>query len=154
MTRTAFALVAFGCLLLATGIAGSADTTMKPVLVLPANVHWVAGTGEAKGTYSALVAGNPGKPGIYVMLIKVPAGWSEQPHFHATDEYATVIKGNVLVGFGDTFDKASMKSMPPGSVGVIPKGMHHYAMATTEAIFEVFGMGPVTQTYVHGGGSM
>ena len=142
---TAFALaLSIG----AASTTANADTTPKPVLVLPSAVKWVAGTGADKGTYSAVLAGDPEQPGIYAILVKVPAGWSEPPNYHNVDEYAMVLKGTVLVGFGDTINVSTMTPMPAGSFGMIPKHTHHYAIAKTDAEFEAFGMGPITSTPV------
>lgn len=133
--------------LLGAAHAGAA-TTPQPILVLPKDVKWVAGTGADKGTSSALLAGDPSKPGMYVLLVKVPAGWSELPNYHNQDEYAMVIEGTVLLGFGDVTNESAMNAMPAGSFSMIPKHVHHYAIAKTAATFEVFGVGPITSTPV------
>jgi hypothetical protein len=97
----------------------------------------------------ALVAGDPSKAGLYTVRLKMPAGYQVMPHWHPTDENVTVISGTFSLGMGDKFDPATMKELPAGSFGLLPATMHHYAMAKTECIVQVHGMGPFALTYVN-----
>jgi quercetin dioxygenase-like cupin family protein len=102
-----------------------------------------------KGASFAVIAGDPGQSGIYVVRLKMPAGYVIAPHWHPTDEHVTVISGTLALGMGDKLDKASMKSLPAGSYALLPAEMHHYAMAKTDAIVQVHGAGPFALTYVN-----
>lgn len=102
-----------------------------------------------KGAELAVVSGNPGAAGPFVIRLKVPAGYIIAPHWHPTDEHVTVISGTFAVGMGEKVDKAAMKIMPAGSYGMLPAEMRHYAMAKTAAIVQVHGMGPFVLNYVN-----
>lgn len=102
-----------------------------------------------KGASFAVVSGDPGKPGIYVVRLKMPAGYKIAPHWHPTDEHVTVISGQLALGMGDKIDEKSAKALPPGSYALLPAKMHHYAMAKSDAVVQVHGIGPFALTYVN-----
>ena len=102
-----------------------------------------------KGASFALLSGDPGKAGLYVVRLKMPAGYKIAPHWHPTDEHVTVLSGTFALGMGDAFDKAKMQELPAGGYALLPADMRHYAMAKTEAIVQVRGMGPFKLTYVN-----
>jgi quercetin dioxygenase-like cupin family protein len=97
----------------------------------------------------AVISGDPGKEGLYVIRAKMPAGYKINPHWHPTDEHVTVLSGTFAVGMGEKFDKASMTKFSAGGYALLPADMRHFAMATTEAIIQDHGMGPFALTYVN-----
>lgn len=103
----------------------------------------------AKGMLFAVISGDPGKEGPYVVRAKLPAGYKIMPHFHPADEHVTVLSGNFALGMGDKFDAKTMTKFPVGGYALLPATMHHYAMATTATIIQVHGMGPFALTYVN-----
>ena len=65
------------------GIAGAQETKPMHVLMAPADVKW----GDPppvfeKGMSFAVVSGDPSKPGVFVVMAKVPAGYKINPHWH------------------------------------------------------------------------
>jgi quercetin dioxygenase-like cupin family protein len=102
-----------------------------------------------KGAELAVISGNPGAAGPFVIRLKVPAGYVIPPHWHPTDEHVTVISGTFALGMGEKIDKATMKEMPAGSYGMLPAEMRHYAMAKTACTVQVHGMGPFVLNYVN-----
>jgi hypothetical protein len=59
-------------------------------------VDWKSRPGSASQT--AVLFGDPSKPGLYVTLLKRgPDDWS-QPHSHPNDRFITVLKGTMLIG--------------------------------------------------------
>jgi quercetin dioxygenase-like cupin family protein len=103
---------------------------------------------EQNATFT-VVSGDPGQPGLYVVRLKMPAGYKIAPHWHPTDEHVTVLSGTFALGMGETFEKGAMKDLPPGGYALLPAEMRHYALAKTEAIVQVHGMGPFALTYVN-----
>lgn len=101
------------------------------------------------GAMMAVVAGDPSKPGPFVVRLKAPAGYKINPHFHPTDENVTVISGQLAIGMGDKFDAKAMKVLPTGGFTLLPADMHHFAMFKTAGIVQVHGMGPFQLTYVN-----
>ena len=102
-----------------------------------------------KGATFTVISGNPGEAGLYVVRLRMPAGYKINPHWHPADEHVTVISGTFMVGMGEKFDKATMKELPAGGYVLLPADMRHYAMAKTAATVQVHGMGPFKLTYVN-----
>lgn len=129
-----------------TSIAAAAT---MPTIVSPATAKWQPVPGF-KGWQMATVVGDPNKAGAYyAYLLKAPAGGTAPPHFHKMTENVTIVSGTFMVGLGDTIDTSAMKTLAPGTVASIPGGVHHYAVAKTETILVISGIGPDTTTPVH-----
>jgi quercetin dioxygenase-like cupin family protein len=133
---------------LCAAFGGVALAASAPIIVSPSAVHWVAGTGMEKGTYSAVLLGNPAKPGLYVVRLKAPAGTVFGPHYHNETENVTVISGTLWVGLGDKMDKSKMRPLNAGTFVSVPARLHHYAMAKTDTVIQIEGMGPETMMAV------
>lgn len=119
-----------------------------PTIVTPDNANWQPA--PFAGWQMAIVVGNPAKAGeYYAYLLKAPAGGKVPPHFHAMTENVTVLSGDFMVGLGDTINPSAMKTLPPGTVASIPAGVHHYAVAKTESVVEVSGIGPDKTTMIN-----
>ena len=134
----------------------AADQAIKPdahgfVVVQPDDVKFPEG-----GQSQVTLAGDPTKPGVYVIRIRFGPGQMSRPHFHDQDRYVTVIKGTWWVSLGpeaDVFDPAKTVPMKAGSFVKHPAGSHHYDGAKDEdVIVQIIGMGPVKTTQIGGGG--
>ena len=120
------------------------------ILVGPAELKWGPPPPVfEKGATFTVLSGDPGQAGIFVVRLKMPAGYKIAPHWHPTDEHVTVLSGTFALGMGDTFEKASMKALPAGGYALLPAEMRHYALAKTEVTVQVYGMGPFVLTYVN-----
>ena len=102
-----------------------------------------------KGVQLAVVSGNPGASGPFVIRLKIPAGQKIAPHWHPTDENVTVISGTVGFGMGEKFNQASLKNLSAGGYALMPAEMRHFAMAKTAVILQVHGTGPFVLNYVN-----
>jgi hypothetical protein len=111
----------------------------------PSDIKWVrnaAGTNE-----SAVLFGDPSKPGPYVVRIKWLPGNMSRPHFHPNDRFFVVLSGTWWMGTGEKFDPDSTVPAPAGSYVIHYAGKIHYDGAKDEeAIIQVWGMGPATST--------
>jgi quercetin dioxygenase-like cupin family protein len=144
MLRSRVFLAALACAAL-TSIAAAATT---PTVVTPANAKWQP-VPKFKGWQMATIVGNPEKPGAYyAYLLKAPAGGEAPPHFHGMTENVVVISGTGMFGIGDTINEAKAMTVGPGTIISVPAGLHHYAVAKTELVIEVSGIGPDTMTPV------
>lgn len=101
------------------------------------------------GAQMAVVDGDPGKPGPFVIRAKFPAGFKVMPHWHPTDESVTVISGTLVAGMGGKWDDAAMKTFSAGGFARMPAKSPHYVQAKDETIVQVHGNGPFTLTYVN-----
>ncbi len=117
--------------------------------VIPSGVKWGAPPPVfEKGMSFTVVSGDPGKPGLYVVRAKMPAGYKIAPHWHPTDEHVTVLAGTLALGMGEKFDKSSMTSIPVGGYAMLPADMRHFALAKTATTIQIHGQGPFVLTYV------
>jgi len=127
------------------GSVMSADLDPAAIKVtLPDKIPWVE---NASGSATAILAGDPAKPGIYVELTKWHAGHMSRPHFHQFDRYIYVISGTWWVGTGTKYDPNSTVPIPPGSyVTHYAKGIHYDGAKDADCVLEIVGMGPATST--------
>jgi quercetin dioxygenase-like cupin family protein len=141
----------FVALAVLSGVAGAQEAKAPThILMAASEAKW----GDPppvfeKGMSFSVVSGDPGKPGLYVVRAKMPAGYKIAPHWHPTDEHVTVLSGTLALGMGEKFDKASMKDLPAGGYALLPADMRHFAMATTDTTIQVHGQGPFVLTYVN-----
>ena len=143
-------LACFVVLGLACGVVAAQDSKPAHVLFTPAAAKWGAPPPVfEKGASFTVISGDPSKAGLYVVRLKMPAGYKIAPHWHPTDEHVTVVSGNFALGMGEKFDKAALKTLPAGGYALMPADMRHYAMATTATTVQVHGQGPFALTYVN-----
>lgn len=131
---------------LALTLGTIAVAATAPVITTPATTKWVAGTGMEKGTFNAVLVGDPTKTGMYVMRSKLPAGTVFPPHMHGETENVTVISGTLWVGLGKTMNKSKMSPLAAGTFITVPANLPHYAMTKTETVIQIEGMGPETMS--------
>ena len=111
---------------------------------LPDQIKWTEGTG---GASSAVLFGDPSKPGLYIQLVKWSPGHMSHPHFHPNDRFITVLQGTWWVGTGTKFDPDATVPMPAGSfVTHFGKQVHYDGAKDVPAILEIVGEGPATAT--------
>ena len=150
----------YAVLVLAAFLPGGALAAQKPQspstqpaqahVFTPDHLNW--GPAPAvlpEGARLAVLDGDPAKAGPYTMRLEMPAGYRIPPHFHQVDEHVTVISGAFQVGMGDTFDEGKLTTLPPGTFGVIPPGMRHFARAAKATVIQLHGTGPWGLTYVN-----
>src|SRR5262249_13601652 len=150
------AIVAAMALAFWTGSA-TGDEKDKPhgsdkdhVMVRPDDVKWgPAPPGLPPGAQVAVLSGDPGKPGPYVLRAKMPHGYKVPPHWHSIDENVTVLTGTLMMGTGEKFNADASEALPAGSFTCMPKKMRHYAWAKGETIIQVHGIGPFDITYIN-----
>ena len=134
----------------ALGSAGHA-AELDPAAVifkLPDQIDW-KGTG---GNRSAVLVGDPAKPGLYVVINKWLAGNFSRPHFHPNDRFITVLKGTWWVGTGNKFDPNNTVAMPAGTfVTHFGKQVHWDGAKDEDAGLLIVGEGPATITRGRGG---
>ncbi len=119
------------------------------IRIQPEDIEWKDAPGY-NGVKMAVIAGDPSKPGVYVVRVKFPPGLMSRPHFHPDDRYAIVIKGTWWTGTGDTFDPGSTVPVKAGGFMKHPAGGHHFDGAKDEeVILQLIGYGPGGTTMIH-----
>src|SRR5947207_2679435 len=147
MKSTAIRLSIVALFVLSSVVSGQ-KATQSVVRITPDQLKWVDEP-DGLGFKTAIVEGDPKKPGLYIIQVKFPPGVMSKPHFHREDRYATVIKGTWYTGAGDEFAPDKTIPLKPGSFMKHPAGVHHYDGAKDEeVIVELVGIGPSTTTRI------
>jgi quercetin dioxygenase-like cupin family protein len=140
-------IVVSGAALAAQG-GGELRTTPSEVK-WPAPAVGGAGTSGVSGTQTVILKGDPAKPGLYTMLLRVGPNTKIDAHAHPDDRVATVIAGTWYFGYGPRFDESRLKMLPAGSVYTEPPNSNHFAMTRGEGVvIQITGTGPSGTTYV------
>lgn len=109
---------------------------------LPNQIKWVD---KGNGQQVAVLAGDPDKPGLYVLLNKWEPHHMSRPHYHQFDRYITVLSGTWWVGTGPKYDPDTTVAVPAGSyVRHFAKQIHWDGAKDVECILEIVGQGPAT----------
>jgi pimeloyl-ACP methyl ester carboxylesterase/uncharacterized RmlC-like cupin family protein len=109
------------------------------------------GTGSSGvgGIETVVLKGDPDQAGMYTIMLRVPAHTQIAAHSHRDDRVATVISGTWHIGYGDKFDEAKLKALPPGSFYTEPPARPHFAETGDEAVVvQITGFGPSSTEYV------
>ena len=151
MNKTAATLAAL--VLLVAGVALAMEGTPAhtgQVALNPADMVW--GPAPAKlppGAQLAVLQGDPGGEGPYVLRAKMPAGYKIPPHWHPTRENVTVLSGVLHVAMGEKFDESTGSRLTAGGYVSLPPLMAHYAWSEGVTEIQVTGDGPFALFYVN-----
>ena len=142
----AIAFVA-GTMMLATTLGSAAQHTDGKAVEFtkPEDIKFVrnqAGTQE-----TAVLFGDPQKPGPYVVRLRWLPGNMSRPHFHPNDRHFVVVSGTWWLGTGEKYDPESTVPVGPGTyVFHRAKGIHYDGAKKEPVVIQVWGMGPATST--------
>ena len=130
-------------------LGASSAAELNPAAViykLPDQIPW--GPVNASGAQTAVVVGDPTKPGFYMVYNRWTKGnHFSRPHFHPNDRYIVVLQGTWWVGSGPKFDPANTTAMPAGSfVTHFAKQVHWDGAKDEDAVLLIMGEGPATST--------
>lgn len=133
-------------LLLAAGPSWSEEAHK---VISPGAVKWGPGpSAMPAGQMASVVAGDPTKSGMFIILAKIPDGYTVPPHWHSQTEHLTVLSGQLNIGMGDTLDRTKAEVVGAGSLVTMPANMRHYVWSSGETILQVTSMGPFDIIYV------
>ena len=149
-------LLRYGFIATAIAVTVSLGSAKDPVLrpadlnpaalayKLPDQIRW---TTSPSGASTAVLYGDPNKPGLYIILNKWSAHHNSRPHFHPNDRFITVLSGTWWVGTGSKYDPDSTVPIPAGSfVTHYGKQIHYDGAKDGDALLEILGEGPATST--------
>jgi quercetin dioxygenase-like cupin family protein len=119
------------------------------IIYRAADVEWQDGPASFQpGAQFAVLEGDPSRPGVFTMRIRMPDGFVIAPHWHPNVERVTVVSGTFRVGHGDVFDSAATQPLDAGSYFSFPPEMRHFAVAEGETIVQLTSVGPWQIRYV------
>ena len=151
MKRTAAASLS-ALVLIAAGAAVAMEGAAHPghVAVNAADLVW--GPAPAKlppGSQLAVVSGDPGAEGPFVIRARFPAGYKIPPHWHPGRENVTVLSGALHVAAGEKFDETAGTKLTAGGFVSLPAMMAHYAWADEATEIQVHAQGPLAFFYIN-----
>jgi hypothetical protein len=131
----------------ATG--AEAQVTGESVVRLPGDIVFKAPP-KGPGPETAVLYGDPSKPGVFVMRVRFPQGYKVMPSWRP-DEWRTavVLSGTFYYGIGEQWDEAKLAAYPPGTFFAHPAKHPHFASAKDgEVIVQFTAMGPTSVTRI------
>ena len=113
---------------------------------------WRPTEGNTLGVQTAVVEGDPAKPGYYLTINHFPRGVMSRPHYHPDERYIIVLRGTWYTDEGNVFRPTQAVPLKPGDFMRHPKGGPHYDGALDEDTWvAIAGIGPTKATVVDGG---
>jgi hypothetical protein len=113
---------------------------------------WRPTEGNTLGVETAVVEGDPSKPGYYLTINHFPAGVMSRPHYHPDERYVIVLRGTWYTDEGETFRPTQTTPLKPGDFMRHPKAGPHYDGALDEDTWvAISGYGPTDATVIDGG---
>jgi len=117
--------------------------------IAPEDIQWRPFAAFPPAARLAVLAGDPTRPGPYVIRVLLPGGTRLMPHTHSEDRIYTVMSGVFYIGLGPEFDESRLQAFETGSVIVLPGGQPHFHWARSgDYITQVIAIGPLGMTYV------
>lgn len=132
-----------------------APNTTSPLPTVPAEATELAAVTSSSLTWNdfapngfppggkvAVLHGNPGEPGRFVLRLSFPDGYQVPLHWHPSAENVTVLSGGVQFGHGNTLDMATAKPYSAGDYVYIPARQAHYLRTQGATVLQMAGNGP------------
>lgn len=127
----------------------AADMAMGSVYMNPGDIKWGdAPPNVPKGAKMAVLSGDPGKPGMFVARLQVPANYKIAPHWHSNDEDLTIISGELYLAEGDMLDTKHAHGIKAGGYHHLPAKTHHFAYSKAPTVVQINGQGPFDIVYI------
>jgi quercetin dioxygenase-like cupin family protein len=113
---------------------------------------WTATEGNSLGVQSAVLEGDPSKPGFYLIVNRFPPGVMSRPHTHPDERHGVVLKGTWYTGDGERFTPDHTVPLKPGDYMRHPAGGPHFDGALDEEVLVLIsGYGPSRADVIGGG---
>ena len=96
------------------------------------------------GMKLAVLQGDPGAKGPYIVRLQLPAGYKFPVHWHPGIENLTVVSGPFQLAMGNTADWSALKTYAPGDFIYIPPRHAHFggSAAGAASVIQLHGEGP------------
>lgn len=101
------------------------------------------------GAKVSVLYGDPSKEEMFIMRLKLPAGYKIAPHTHSKQEFVTIISGKLRIGSGEKFDSMQLRTVGTSGLFVMPALHPHFAQAAMDTVIQVQAMGPFDFKYVN-----
>lgn len=136
---------------LSIGLAVSAQHVERDAALYQADeLKWLDGPKSLpKGAKLAVLEGDPGKEGPFVMRLRLPDGYTIPAHTHPKTERLTVISGTFNIAMGGKLDRNAARKMSAGAFGYWAAGMEHQVWVDGETVVQLHGFGPWSINYLN-----
>jgi hypothetical protein len=155
--KSFFRYLVFAAALLSLGErVQAADAPMAVFLATPQELSITrrasetAGVSQVSGQSATVLYGDPTKPGLYTVLLRLDPHERIMPLSHPDSRFVTILSGTFYVAFGDTYDETKLKALPPGGIYTEPAKANHFGETRNEpVIVAITGYGPSGTTYAN-----
>jgi quercetin dioxygenase-like cupin family protein len=107
------------------------------------------GTSGLPAVTTRVLFGDPSKPGLYTIELRIAPDTTIQAHTHRDTRTAIVLEGVWYFGYGPRNERGMEKPLPRGSFYTEPEGQQHFARTGSEgATVAISGYGPTDTIYV------
>ena len=135
--------------LLLLALAALAAAAPGQAQINPDQLEWgPPPEGLPEGALFAVLSGDPSKPGLYTIRLRLPPGYKILPHRHTGEELVTVIAGEVALGRGRSYSERKATKLTLGGYSAEPANTDHYAFSKAGGEIQITGTGPFSITYV------
>jgi hypothetical protein len=119
------------------------DGSLEYNRVTSSEIKWGPIPSMPKGTQTTVLHGNPGKPGLYTVRLKIPENSKMPVHSHPDERVRIIISGTYYSALGDKIEASKLLSFPPGTFSHVPSKVWQFAETRDEeVVFEITGIGP------------
>ena len=146
-----YSLLASGAIAVIVPALAFADAAQPPeqVLINARSIRWSdAPPSLPKGAKIAVLYGDPGAAGPFVMRVLLPAKYRIPFHWHTQPEQLTVLSGELFVANDATYNKKYARAVKQGGFLYLPAKAQQYTFTKKKTIVEIYGMGPFDVKYV------
>lgn len=142
-----FVLIA---ILIGSTVARAQDQSTAYTRITPADLKWSPLPSMAKGAQIAVLHGNPAKPGLFTIRVRIPANFKFSVHRQPDERVRTIISGTYYSAIGDQFDSSKLMAFPPGTFAHVPPKTWNFAETRDEeVVFQITGIGPTGIEYLN-----
>jgi len=107
-----------------------------------------AGTSRLPAVTTRVLFGEPSRPGLYTIELRIAPNPTIQAHTHRDTRTAIVLDGVWYFGYGARHEQTAEKALARGSFYTEPGGQLHFARTGPEgATVEITGYGPTDTMY-------
>jgi quercetin dioxygenase-like cupin family protein len=115
-------------------------------------LQWRATENNTLGVQTAILEGDPSKPGFYLTINRFPPGVMSRPHTHPDERHCIVLKGTWYTGDTKEWTPEQTVGLKPGGYMRHPSGGPHYDGALEEEVLvAISGYGPTRADVLDGG---
>ena len=106
------------------------------------SLAWQPEKSLPSGAESVVLEGDPSKPGLVILRLKMPDGYRIPPVWHPAADRFTVLSGTYHLGVGAKFDKDKTVALGAGDFAWLSPAAPHYGWCTGATVLEITGIGP------------